>query len=67
MKIVTRYSKGLIIDYDNFYRMISHLLLPAYTLRTLDNLNDASDAVIIYLWLSYRFPVSFSRQFKFIS
>lgn len=64
LKIVARYSRGLVIDYDYFYKKIKHLLVPARNLRELDALSDASDAVSAYLWLSYRFPVSFCRFFE---
>ncbi|KAI1713434.1 ATP-dependent RNA helicase SUV3 like protein, mitochondrial [Ditylenchus destructor] len=60
MKIVQRYSDGLVINFDYVHNLIKHLMdQPAYNLAGLENLCDAHDCVGAYLWLSYRFPTYF--------
>ncbi|KAI1724643.1 ATP-dependent RNA helicase SUV3 like protein, mitochondrial [Ditylenchus destructor] len=60
MKIVQRYSDGLVINFDYVHNLIKHLMdQEAYNLAGLENLCDAHDCVGAYLWLSYRFPAYF--------
>jgi len=57
VKFVKRYAANQLITYDYFHQQIKPLLIPAAKIEQLMDLNDAYDAVGIYLWLSYRFPV----------
>ncbi len=63
VKGVRRYADNQLLTYDWLHHQIYHLLQPARDMEDLMPLNDAYDAVVMYLWLSYKFPVSAAAQF----
>uniref|UniRef100_A0A915DMV6 RNA helicase n=1 Tax=Ditylenchus dipsaci TaxID=166011 RepID=A0A915DMV6_9BILA len=64
IKVVQRYSDGLVISYDYMYAALKHLMVVPRNLTGLQRLSDAYDCVGAYLWFSYRFPLYFPDMDK---
>ena len=62
MKIVRQYSHGELLTFDWLCHQLGWPFSPPNTLLDLVNLEAAHDVFDLYLWLSYRFPVSFSKS-----
>ena len=60
MKIIRQYSRGSLITFDWLCHQMGWPFSPPETILDLVNLEAVHDVFDLYLWLSYRFPVSFS-------
>jgi hypothetical protein len=58
LKIVRQYSRGELVSFDWLCHQIGWPFSPPDTILDLVHLEAVHDVLDLYMWLSYRFPVS---------